>query len=216
MGRWAIRLLVLMLFVATVMTVSAGGANYITPVSDYTSGKGKLLAQKYSGLLLRAVSAVTGAYSRSELRMVTLSESAVGGAGFWKNPAKSGTDSRYIGIVVMAKKPPYIFGQDRNGRVASVLDRYGKTMLTALTKQMQAVGPPGVNGVAIAVIWGDSVSGAPTSVGLEGMLLFLERADVISYKNYKLTIQNLVNRNDLFLFKGSGEIENLLQFILEA
>jgi len=215
MRRMASWLLMTALLLGVVVSVSASGA-YIAPPSDYTSAKGKSLAQIYSGLLERVVKEVTAVYSSNELRIVTLDECSVGGAGFWKNPSKFGTDKRYMGVLVMAKTPPYIFGQDRNGHVASVLDRYGKTILAALTKQMQAIGPPGVDGVAISIVWGNTVQGDPIEIGSEGMLLFLARQDVISYKNFKLTIQNLVNRNDLFLFNGSGEIENLVQFIIEA
>jgi len=199
---------------ALVLLASAAGQSYSTPVGDYSTDKGKQLAGKYGTLLDHAVAEVTAVYSAEELRLVKLDESAVGGSGFWKNPAKFDTDNRYISMLVMVKKPPYIFGDDRNGHVASVLDRYGKTILSVLTKQLEAA--PAADGVAICIIWGDTVNGAVSRVGAEGMALFLAREDVIMYKNFKLTIQNLVNRNDLFLFNGPKELENLTQFILEA
>jgi len=204
-------------FIAIVLgavSLSLAAGNYMTPLDYYSSDKGKSLAQKYSINLQRAVTEVTSVYKRDELRLMTMDESAVGGAGFWKNPAKFETDNRYMGMIVYVKTPPFIFGQDRNGHVASVLDRYGKTILSALTKQLEASG--GVDGVVIGIVWGDSISGDPTQGAAEALALFLARQDVILYKNFKLTIENLVNRNDLFLFNGSGEIENLLQFIIES
>ena len=213
MGRMKSYLYVLA-FIAGVFSVSAAGPSYSTPVGDYSTDKGKQLAGRYGASLDRAVAEVTAVYSAQELRLAKLEESAVGGAGFWRNPAKFSTDNRYISMLVIVKKPPFIFGDDRNGHVASVLDRYGKTILSALTKQMEAA--PGVDGVALCIIWCDTVSGTPVRAGAEGMALFLAREDVILYKNFKLTIENLVNRNDLFLFNGPKELENFTQFILEA
>jgi len=202
--------------VAAIFSASIAGPGNSAPVGDYSTDKGKQLAGKYGAMLDRAVVEITTVYGADELRIVKLDECMVGGTGFWKNPAKADTDSRYMGMLVMVKKPPYIFGEDRNGHVASVLDRYGKSILSALTKQMEAIGAPGVDGVAICIIWADSVTGPPNRAGAEGMALFLAREDVILYKNFKLTIQNLVNRNDLFLFNGAAELENLTQFILEV
>ena len=75
---------------------------------------------------------------------------------------------------------------------------------------------PQVDGAAICIIWGNSINGDPTQAGQEGMALFLAKSDLMLYKSFKLTIQNLVNRNDLFLFSGTQELENLTQFILES
>ncbi len=209
---------VMLVCALTALAVVASGApgQYLTPTDYYTSEKGTQLARKYSDNLEQAVSGVKSVYSDDELRIITMEESAVGGAGFWKNPAKFGTDNRYMGMLVIAKTPEYIFGDNRNGHVASILDQYGKTMISELTEEMEAIGPPGVDGLAICIVWGKDVSGDPTETAGEGLALFLAASDVKRYKNYKLTIQSLVNRNDLFLFNGSGEIENLLQFILES
>jgi len=201
-----------------VTAIIATGApeQHLTPTDYYSTDKGVQLARRYPDNLIRAMQKVKSAYPGDELRFLTNEESAVGGAGFWKNPAKFGTDNRYMGMLVMARTPEYIFGDNRNGHVATVLDRYGKTMLSALTEEMEKIGPPGVDGVAICIVWGNDVSGDPTESAGEGLALFLAAPDVKQYKNYKLTIQSLVNRNDLFLFDGRGEIENLLQFILES
>jgi len=194
----------------------AGLADYLTPVGDYSTPKGTTLAQKYGANLERALQEITKVYKPEALRPVTAKESVVGGAGFWKNPAKFGTDNRYMGVLFIVTKPAYIFGDDRNGHVASVLDKYGKSILETLTRELEAANDPTLDGVAICIIWGDSVSGEPSKIGQEGMALFLAKSDVILYKQFKLTIQNLVNRNDLFLFNGPKELENLTQFILEA
>ena len=204
-----------------VLTILAGVAiagfeGHLTPQGDYSSSKGSSLAQKYSGNLLRAIGDITRVFRAGIIRPLSLQESMVGGAGFWKNPAKFGTDNRYMGVLFMVQKPDYIFGDDRNGHVASVLDKYGKTIIEVLTRELESMNDPQVNGAAICIVWGDSINGNPTQVGREGMALFLATSDLSLYKNYKLTIQNLVNRNDLFLFNGGRELENLVQFILES
>lgn len=196
------------------LTQVLGAGNYFTPASSYSTPKSKGLAQQYNSLMDGAIRELTSVYDKDELRIVTVDESAVGGAGFWKNPSKIDEDYRYASLLVMAKTPPYLFGDDRNGHVASVLDRYGKSMMSALTKQMEAMGNQ-VDGIAVCIVWGGSVGGDPAKAGSEAMALFLARSDVIQYKNYKLTIEALVNRNDLFLFNGSSQIDNMLQFILE-
>ena len=194
----------------------AGFEGNLTPQGDYSTPKGQTLAQKYSSNISKIMTEISGVYSANALRPLSLQESMVGGGGFWKNPAKFGTDSRYMGVLYYAVKPQYIFGDDRNGHVASVLDKYGKFIIETMTKQIQAINDPAVDGVAICIIWGDSVNGNPAKTGQEGMALFLSKADLLQYKDFKLTIQNLVNRNDLFLFSGPMELENLTQFIIEA
>jgi hypothetical protein len=194
----------------------AGFEGSLTPVGDYSTPKGTTLAQKYGSNLARVLEEITRVYKPEILRPLNTQESTVGAAGFWKNPAKFGTDNRYMGVLFIATKPTYIFGDDRNGHVASVLDKYGKSILESLTKELEAANDPNLDGVAICIIWGDSVNGNPSKTGQEGMALFLAKSDVLLYKQFKLTIQNLVNRNDLFLFNGPKELENLIQFILEA
>ncbi len=194
----------------------AGSADHLTPLEDYTSAKGQGLGQKHAANLTNILDSIGSVYSSSALRPLSLQESMVGGAGFWKNPAKFGTDNRYMGVLYMAQKPQYIFGDDRNGHVASVLDKYGKTIIEVMTREIMKMNDPQVSGVVICIIWGNGVQGDPTQVGQEGMALFLSTSDLIQYKSFKLTIQSLVNRNDLFLFDGSQELENLTQFILEA
>ena len=204
-----------LLFFLSVMTL-ADMEDSLTPVADYSSPKGQSLQQKYSANLVRALQDITKVYSAGSIRPLTMKESQVGGAGFWKNPAKFGTDNRYLGVMLMVLKPQYVFGDDRNGHVASVLDKYGKTILETLTRELTGINDPAVDGVAICIIWGNNINGPPAKTGQEGMALFLAKSDVILYKNFKLTIQNLVNGNDLFLFNGGVELENLTQFILEA
>jgi len=194
----------------------AGFEANLTPVGDYSTPKGTSLAQKHGSSLAKVLDEITKVYKPEVLRPLNTQESTVGGAGFWKNPAKCGTDNRYMGVMFIVAKPAYIFGDDRNGHVASVLDKYGKSILESLTRELEAANDPGLDGVAICIIWGDTVHGNPSKVGQEGMALFLAKSDVILYKQFKLTIQNLVNRNDLFLFNGGKELENLTQFILEA
>lgn len=200
-----------------ILTIALAGADkLLTPVADYSTPKGAALAQKYSSNLVSAVDEIVKVFKPGTIRPLSVDESVVGGAGFWKNPAKFGQDARYMGVLFIVEKPAYIFGDDRNGHVASVLDKYGKTMIEVLTKHIEKMNDSQVDGVAICIIWGDTVNGNPVKVGKEGMALFITASDLLLYKSFKLTIQNLVNRNDLFLFNGEQELDNLTQFILES
>lgn len=207
-------ILCLSFFILTI--ASANPDKLLTPVGDYSTPKGSALAQKYSSNLMSAVDEIVKVFKPGTIRPLSVDESVVGGAGFWKNPAKFGQDARYMGVLFIVEKPAYIFGDDRNGHVASVLDKYGKTMIEVLTRHIEKMNDSQVDGVAICVIWGDSVNGNPVKVGKEGMALFIATSDLLMYKSFKLTIQSLVNRNDLFLFNGEQELENLTQFILES
>lgn len=204
----------LSIFVLTI--ASASSDKLLTPISDYSTPKGSALSQKYSSNLVSAVDEIVKVFKPGTIRPLSLDESVVGGAGFWKNPAKFGQDARYMSVLFIVERPAYIFGDDRNGHVASVLDKYGKTMIEVLTRHIEKMNDSQVEGAAICIIWGDSINGNPTKIGKEAMALFISSSDLLLYKSFKLTIQSLVNRNDLFLFNGEQELDNLTQFILES
>lgn len=197
-----------------VRSMASSVADSIAPLDDYTTASSKAIASKFRSRQETLLTNIASVFRSNEFRFLKTNESTVGGSGFWKNPTRFGSDDRFWGALALVVKPShYIFGDNRDGRVASVFDKYGKTILDTFNKEMRTVTDPGVKGIAIGIIWSTDIS---TPTRGEGMLVFIKKADCLQYLNYKLTLQSLFNKSDLFLFSGPEELDTLTQFLLEV
>ncbi|OGP60007.1 MAG: hypothetical protein A2V67_00895 [Deltaproteobacteria bacterium RBG_13_61_14] len=188
----------------------------ITPVSLYSNVRMKSVAALYR-LNQEHVVKAAEQFPPDSFRLLTTAESSVGGVGFWMNPAQFGNPDRYLGVfakVVVPGNTP--FRNDQPGRVAAVMDRYGKPALEALAKELSMIPDPGIKGGALIFVFSREPLSSPSFFdNAEAMVLYIPKPDLITFSQYRLTLQALFNQSDLFMFEGADQMQTLTRLFIQ-
>lgn len=189
----------------------------ITPLNLYSNMRMKSAAALYR-LNQEHVVKAAEQFPGDSFRLLTTAETSVGGVGFWLNPARFGEPDRYLGLfakVILPTNTP--FRNDQPGRVAAVMDRYGKPALEIMAKELSSIPDPGIKGVALIFVFNREPLTSPDFFSTaEAMVLFIPKADLLTFTQYRMTLQALFNRSDLFLFEGEDQIQTLTQYFIQV
>lgn len=199
-------------------TYGAGGApDVITPIGLYSNPRMKTLAGLYR-LNQEHLLQATRKFPDSNFRLLSTSESAVGGVGFWMNPAQFGNPDRYLGLFARVSVPAdHPFRPDQQGRVQAIMDRYGKEAIAALAHELGQIPDPAVKGGALIFIFAPGPVNNPGFNGnAEAMVLFVGKQNLATFAEYRMTLQALFNQSDLFLFQGADQIQTLTQYFIQV
>jgi hypothetical protein len=189
----------------------------ITPVALYTSGHIKSLAALYRANQ-EHVAGLNERFPGGTFRLLDTVDSSVGGVGFWMNPAQFGNPDRYLGLfarVVLPTETP--FRNDQPGRVAAIMDRYGKPSLEVLSKELESISDPAVKGGALIFIFSKEPLSSPTfDSNAEALVLYMPKADISMFAQYRMTLQALFNKSDMFMFQGTDQIQTLTHLFIQV
>ena len=189
----------------------------ITPVALYTSVHIKSLAALYR-LNQEHVAKLNEQYPSGTFQLLDTNGSSVGGVGFWMNPAQFGNPDRYLGLfarVVLPSDTP--FRNDQAGRVAAIMDRYGKAALAVLSKELETIPDPAVKGGALIFIFSKEPLDSPTfDANAEALVLYMPKPDISMFAQYRMTLQALFNHSDMFTFQGADQIQTLTHLFIQV
>jgi len=189
----------------------------ITPVGLYSNVRMKTLATLYRLNQERVVKAAEQ-FSPENFRLLNTTDSSVGGIGFWMNPAQFGNPDRYLGLfarVILPSDTP--FRNDQSGRVAAVMDRYGKPALEALAKELSLIPDPAVKGGALIFIFSKEPLASPSFDNTaEALVLYIPKDDIIVFSQFRMTLQALFNKSDLFMFEGADQMQTLTKLFIQV
>ncbi len=187
----------------------------ITPVALYTSVPIKSLAALYR-LNQEHVAKLNASFPAGTFRLLDTNESSVGGVGFWMNPGQFGNPDRYLGLfarVVLPSDTP--FRNDQPGRVTAIMDRYGKPALEVLSKELDSIPDPAVKGGALIFIFSKEPLTSPTfDSNAEALVLYMPKPEIGMFAQFRMTLQALFNKSDMFMFQGADQIQTLTRLFI--
>jgi hypothetical protein len=205
----------LLLGMAAVIS-SGAEAQVVAPAGSYSDPEWQELATKHMSKLTGLQSALLGKLGSRPFRLLTMSESAVGGIGFWAAPFAD-TSSRYLGVFAKVQiNSASPFPDTDSGRVLQAMDRFGKDTIYALARQLESMPEPQISGGALLFIYGKGdLNSYAFEQDAEAMALFMPRQAVMSFASLQMTIQSLFSSSSMLpVFKGPQEIESLKNVIL--
>jgi hypothetical protein len=189
----------------------------ITPLNIYASFSAKSLATVHRLNLERLQNSFSETFVSGQFKLFTTAEASVGGLGFWLNPSSFGSDDRYLGLCARMIIPESPFRDDIAGHVAAVIDRYGKSIMKEMNNELNLIPEPAVKGVALVFVYGREPIISPAfNQNAEAFALYIKKADLDLFNQYRMTLQTLLNNSEIFMFQGESQIQTLTSFFLQA
>ncbi len=194
-----------------------GVPQVVTPLSLYATMNAKSIATARQSGLEKLENTFTRNFSTGQFKLYTTADIPVGGIGFWLNPSHYGQDDRYLGVCARMVIPESPFRDDVTGHIAAVMDIYGKPIMNELLKEMEHVNDPLVKGVALVFVYGkDQLTSPAFDTSAEAFVLYISKADLELFCGFRLTLQALFNKSEIFTFQGASEMQTLTTFFLQA
>ncbi|GEM_PF-1841370 len=189
----------------------------ITPLNIYASLTAKSLASVHQPNLERLQNSFREKFAPGQFQLFTTAQVSVGGLGFWLNPSNFGSDDRYLGLCARMVIPESPFRDDIAGHLAAVIDRYGKSIMKEMGKELDLITEPGVKGVALVFVYSrESVTNPAFNQNAEAFALYIKKSDLDLFNQYRMTLQTLLNNSEIFMFQGESQIQTLTGFFLQA
>lgn len=216
--------LAVMLVTATaqvlMLRANSSSGSVITPPSSYSDPAWGTKAGRYQGNLARVQSGISSKYGPGKLGFVTTGESLTGGIGFWTNPMQFGNPARYLSVFIRVQVPPRSTGRafqdNQGGRVLTIMDAYGKYIISVLAKELQAMNDPRISGGAIIFIFSKKSASDPSFEQSAEMIgIFMPSQSLITFSQLRMTIHTLFSQSAMLpIFQGQDQINNFKTLVL--
>jgi hypothetical protein len=189
----------------------------VTPLSMYATLSAKSIATTHKSGLDRMENSFQKNFPSGQFELFSTQDTPVGGIGFWLNPSHYGADDRYLGVCARMVIPESPFRDDVSGHIAAVMDRFGKPIMNELVREIEKIPEPSVKGVALVFIYSkDQIASPSFQQGAEAFALYISKEDLKLFCEFKMTLQALFNKSEIFMFQGQSQVQTLTSFFLQA
>ncbi|MCH7767701.1 MAG: hypothetical protein IH828_02060 [Nitrospinae bacterium] len=125
-------------------------------------------------------------------------------------PAPKAEQGSYLGIGAFTDKTFDTVVTNRNKRVATIFAMYGKPLLEIMAAKEQPMGDPSLQGLKLYITyWKKDATRQPYAKGeTEWVEFFFKKRDVLEYLDRRITDQELLDNN--YVFMESGKVKILM------
>ncbi len=200
---------VLSLLVALLISAVARAAapdGRLLPLDQYTTEKGRQLAQKYEADLRTLFSGI--------YHCIPWLEVEEHGIGFYKprHPGANADDSRYLSIRVFIEQEssPEFERLKVGNRAAAMYSRYVVPLLRRMTRSQALTADPTVEGFTIILDWlKQSARSASDRPVQETIAVFIDKSAALDFLSSKATALELAGRAKILLWDGEKPLGTL-------
>jgi hypothetical protein len=170
---------------------SSAGRLIVTPVSTYTTEKGRNLGEKYQQNLDRVVEEIVQSPVTGRLQFAN-NVVGVGGIGFFTHSATKSSDERYLEVILGL--PDVLDDKmDFNSKVDWVFSQYGFELLSILSSDREIYQDRNVSGYGLNFSWRrSSQAAAGPRVTLESGVIYIPKEGVQGFLARQISQETLL------------------------
>jgi len=217
--------LVVLAIIIVVPFISFGGRTgdssfnpslFVTPALKYSLiGKGLGLA--YEPQLYSMATRIHQEMKSNRFELLDVNRSPMASIGFFANPSETTPTIRFLGVTARVNIKLNYFPDTDGGRLSDAMDAFGKDLLVILGDTLATVQDIGVRGAVLILIYSKADLSDPNYYNdAEAVAVFIPKDTLQQFNSYKIRFNQLFDMSEMFVFKGSDQIQTLFSEFMQG